>query len=284
MKPDIPAFSIERSRKLWGTCLVALAVHALLLIPFLVSPSNGISLPRGNIEVTIASPDSRDTPDQASFESLADQLGGGSNDALERLKSAELGRDRQSDAIDPTNRQGQDTGQSDQSSAGVLAAQGQQDMTITPGELFLLKNQTLNDLKTGESEQRTLAELDLQTEQLRGLGDSDSEAVATIKSSTAAYINRWRQRIETIGTQRSQQTRLLTGEVELWSSIDQSGALLDYRVIRSSGDPKVDQAAKDILLQSAPFDPFPATMRAQHPSIEIVRIWQFRLGSPTLRP
>lgn len=284
MKANIPSLSIERNHRLWVGCAIALGLHGLLILPFLVSPEGRTGLPQSPVEVTIANPQAQQTPDQASFESLADQLGGGDNDSLQRLTSQELGRETQHDSQADQDQKGQTDETGQESSQGWIATTGNESMLRLPGEIYLTRMASKQDKTAGEEKQNVLADLDLQAEQLRGFGQADRTSVATLKSATAAYINRWRQRIETIGTRKSQATRLLTGSVELWAQIGHKGQLLDYRVLRSSGDPRVDQAAKDILTQSAPFDPFPSAMLASQTTLEIKRVWQFRLGAPTLRP
>jgi protein TonB len=59
------------------------------------------------------------------------------------------------------------------------------------------------------------------------------------------------------------------------------GHLVDAVVSRSSGHVELDQAALNILRLSAPFEPFPAALAAEHDSVRLTYEWQFSDGQWT---
>ncbi|QGG79241.1 TonB family protein [Litorivicinus lipolyticus] len=273
--------SIEHTDKaLWAGLGIAALAHAALIVPFLVDPKPAQSLRWADMAVTIANPSHDQRPDDASFQSITQQLGGGELTTHQRLRSGDIGRDAEPDA-EATDIDGRDRGADRAQSAGVMARAGDAETQTGAGDLWMVYSQAETAAKS-QAEQKVLADYDLLSEQLRGMGDADSQQVATFKSAQAGYINRWRQRIETIGTRRYLQDAGLTGSVEVSATLNARGELMSQHIVHSSGDLAVDKAAREILASASPFDPFPDAMRARLERITITRVWQFRLGGPTL--
>ena len=273
--------SIERTNKaLWAGLGLAMLVHAAMILPFLVDPDPTPTQKRPDVAVTIANPKNNQRPTVAAFQSLTQQRGAGDAAHHQRLRTDDMGRDtRPSEQLD--DAKGADAGADQNQSAGVIARAGDNTVTRTPGDLWMVYANAENAVSGAES-QRLLADYDLISEQLRAMGDAEGQQVATYKSAQAGYINRWRQRIETIGTRRSLTDAGLTGSVEVSATLGHRGQLLSQRILVSSGDARIDQAARDILASASPFDPFPDAMTARSDRITINRVWQFRLGAPTL--
>ncbi len=62
-------------------------------------------------------------------------------------------------------------------------------------------------------------------------------------------------------------------------AINPDGSVNDIRILRSSGQRVLDEAAVRIVQLSAPFQPFPADMRKDVDVLEIIRTWQFQRGN-----
>ena len=56
------------------------------------------------------------------------------------------------------------------------------------------------------------------------------------------------------------------------------GSVQEVRVLKSSGQRILDQAAIDIVRLAAPFAPFPPEIRQDTDILEIIRTWQFEKG------
>jgi protein TonB len=103
-------------------------------------------------------------------------------------------------------------------------------------------------------------------------------SAASHEARDAAYLARWRDRVEQFGTQVYQQKikqSPISGEVRILVSIGPKGQLLDAQIRQSSGQPALDKMALDILRQSAPFEPLPAEIRSDTDVLEIIRTWRF---------
>jgi protein TonB len=59
-------------------------------------------------------------------------------------------------------------------------------------------------------------------------------------------------------------------------AINANGSLKEVRVLQSSGEPILDQAAQNIIRLAEPFPPFSEALLKTTDVLEIVRTWQFR--------
>jgi len=101
---------------------------------------------------------------------------------------------------------------------------------------------------------------------------------AAIGVSWAGYVEDWRKRVEHIGNQNyptEAKAQNLFGSLELLVTIRADGALLDVRLLRSSGSTVLDNAALRIVQLAAPYPPFPARLAAEYGSLQVVRKWTF---------
>jgi protein TonB len=107
-------------------------------------------------------------------------------------------------------------------------------------------------------------------------------SAATQASRDAAYLDAWRKRIEAVGNKNypsAASTDGIYGALRLMVAINPDGSVNDIRILRSSGQRVLDEAAVRIVQLSAPFQPFPADMRKDVDVLEIIRTWQFQRGN-----
>jgi len=110
----------------------------------------------------------------------------------------------------------------------------------------------------------------------------------TRAATLAPYLDGWRRKVERIGTINYPTAARGAGAqaspvVEVGITTD--GTLDRVVIRRSSGNPKLDQAALAILRLSSPFDPFPPELAAQYRVLRFAYEWQFvggRVASGTL--
>lgn len=94
----------------------------------------------------------------------------------------------------------------------------------------------------------------------------------------AEYVEKWRQRIETVGTQNypeEARRRKIFGTLLLTVSIKADGSVEQVEVDRSSGHSMLDNAARRIVDMAGPFPAFPATIRSEYDILSITRQWSF---------
>jgi protein TonB len=95
----------------------------------------------------------------------------------------------------------------------------------------------------------------------------------------ATYMEAWRRKVERIGNlnyPEAAKEQGLYGSLILRVAVRADGSLESIRVLRSSGQPLLDEAAKQIVELAAPFAPFPPDIAAETDVLDITRTWQFQ--------
>jgi protein TonB len=131
----------------------------------------------------------------------------------------------------------------------------------------------------GNSENDKLGVEDDEEHQVRGPARDELLVTPdTRESLVAPYLVAWRTKIERLGTLnypqrawRAPATR--NPDVEVIILAD--GRLETATIKRSSGSPKLDQAALDILKLASPFDPFPKELSDKYRLLRFTYQWEF---------
>ena len=125
--------------------------------------------------------------------------------------------------------------------------------------------------------------------QLRGPEHDELWITPDTRAATLApYLDGWRRKVERIGT--INYPTAARGAGAQASPVVEVGITTDGRldrvvIRRSSGNPKLDQAALAILKLASPFDPFPPELAAQYRVVRFAYEWRFvggRVASGTL--
>lgn len=94
----------------------------------------------------------------------------------------------------------------------------------------------------------------------------------------ARYVEDWRMKIERIGTNlfpEEAKRHKIYGSLQMTVEIRADGSIANVEVNRSSGHKVLDEAAKRIVFQAAPYATFPPELRKQGDIISITRTWSF---------
>ena len=243
-----------------------------------------------SIEVTLAQYRSQIQPDDADFIAQENQTGSGSQDEttvpsspfMSDLNDADINEVRPAPEAQVLNETPEQPNLTALSSINAEQAAAQPRDMPEQEERQALSEQS-------SSEEITLAiaslqaQLDLQqqafTRQPRKYTLSSASAR---KSHEASYLDSWRRRVEAVGNRnypikaRQQQ---VYGNVRMLISLNASGQISQIRIIQSSGESLLDQAAVDIVNLAAPFEPFPEELKAEADILEIVRTFRFYEGN-----
>jgi protein TonB len=104
-------------------------------------------------------------------------------------------------------------------------------------------------------------------------------SVSAKTAEDAAYLLAWTQRVEAVGNRNypvEARRRRMQGDLRVLVALRADGTVAELRVLQSSGNRVLDDAALRIVRLSAPFDPLPGELRARGDVLEIIRTWQFR--------
>ena len=242
------------------------------------------------IEVTLAQYRSQIQPDDADFIAQENQTGSGSQDEatvpsspfLSDLNDADINEVRpapEAQVLNETPEQPKLTTLTSINAEQVIAQQ---------------RNAPEQEEKQALSEQSSSEEISLAIASLQAQLDLQQQAFArqprkytlssasARKSHEASYLDSWRRRIEAVGNinypvqARHQQ---VYGNVRMLIALNASGQISETRIIQSSGESLLDQAAVDIVNLAAPFEPFPEELKAETDILEIVRTFRFHEGN-----
>jgi len=132
--------------------------------------------------------------------------------------------------------------------------------------------------------EESAAALDEVRRALRAQGKNPDEDIITVNARAnqfAAYLTYWRSHIEEVGTLNfpdDVRRAGLSGNPVLEVAINADGSIREIRLVRSSREKLLDQAALRILRMAAPFDPFPEEIRKDYDVLRFVYEWQFLSG------
>ena len=242
------------------------------------------------IEVTLAQYRSQIQPDDADFIAQENQTGSGSQDEatvpsspfLSDLNDADINEVRpapEAQVLNETPEQPKLTTLTSINAEQVIAQQ---------------RNAPEQEEKQALSEQSSSEEISLAIASLQAQLDLQQQAFArqprkytlssasARKSHEASYLDSWRRRVEAVGNinypvQARQQQ--VYGNVRMLIALNTSGQISETRIIQSSGESLLDQAAVDIVNLAAPFEPFPEELKAEADILEIVRTFRFHEGN-----
>ena len=100
----------------------------------------------------------------------------------------------------------------------------------------------------------------------------------TDQDEYSAYMARWRKHVEVVGNRHATdqpELRKQSGAVLLAVSLTADGSVQSVKLLNSSGQNTLDQAAQRIARLAAPYEAFPESIQAKTDVLHITRTWQF---------
>lgn len=102
--------------------------------------------------------------------------------------------------------------------------------------------------------------------------------VSANKYVAAQYLTDWENKVAGIGNRNYPAAATKAGFsatliMEVYINAD--GGINSMRITQSSGNPELDEAAKNIVRMSAPFPPLPSALLKELDVLKITRVWKF---------
>ncbi len=270
------------SSRMRNAVLVAIALHAALLLGVAFKSSDSSTYQAPQIEVTLATRPGTLPPGEAQHIAQANQDGGGAEAELDQITSPnnELSSDgepgpqallRPQEAPSQPRREAITTAAAAQ--RAIASEQPEKEQLPLLG-LSPEVDKLTRELASLEAELDEQSRNYAQMPRVRRL-----TSVAARQSVDAAYLMDWRRRVEAVGNKYYPEASVrygLYGNLRLLVVIRADGSLHDIRVLSSSGYAVLDEAAIKIVRMAAPYAPFPPELRATTDRLEIIRTWQFQ--------
>lgn len=255
------------------------ALHAVLILGLVFYSQNNQSsgyLPA--MDIILLQNSNQQQSDDYDFLAQQHHLGGGTLDELATPSTPFTANNLQSDGMAMEQKQNR-------------APASEQQTTLVISKIYAAHKITKPTEQSLEktSQKKELSELDMEIARLSNKLDQAIEVNAkrprrlqvsatTRASYVANYMLRWVEKVERIGNLNLPVNILqqnLEGKLILEVELNRDGKLYEVKVLRSSGNPVLDNAALHIVNLATPFEPFTAELRQHADHIEIVRTWEF---------
>lgn len=262
LTPEFNSNTVQNNR-LSAAILIAAAVHCLLLLIRFAPPE----APKSNqsIDISLSYSASKQAPKQAKFLGSENQLASSDNTPQPRANP------KPESSASP---------QKPATSSKKIINQPESAAQITKSP------------DSASIENRPLLSADILQQQISQIGEryrvsqpsaQDSKikfanAVSTHKYLAAQYVKDWEDKVERTGNLNYPEAARKRGESQTLTmdvGINPDGSIYSMRIVKSSGNPDLDEAAKRIVKMSAPFAELPAELLKEVNVLVITRVWKF---------
>ncbi len=278
---------VDTGDRLSFTFFIAIVLHGLLLLGI------GFKLPEHKntsqtIEITLATHKAVHEPKDADFLAQHNQEASGTIDEAKQLTTEREAQfaDTQVRDVSPLQQQAASTQKikDQQLLSTIQKADRKTEIKLDPDERTEMEptEGTIEDQSLVSTEIASLqAKLDKQRQEyakrprVRTL-----TSVSTKASFDAKYLHDWSTRIEQVGNRNypvEALNRHITGNLRLSVMINPDGTIYEIKVLQSSGQRILDDAARQIVRLSAPFASFPPEIRKNADRLQIIRTWRFEI-------
>lgn len=286
------AAPIESGDRLSLTLLFATVIHAVLIfgVGFTDENSPGSALPA--LDVILVQSATLETPDKADFLANAAQAGGGTSEEAKRptqVFTSPIPKPDEGIAPMPVRAAAPEPKPAETAPTPVLTQDRSalQVSPVQPREERRQRELPRGDVPIERSMEmaRLASELDRQAQAYAKRPKRKFISANTREYTYANYMAAWVARVERVGNLNypdEARRRKLEGSLVLTVAINKDGSLERIDIIRSSGQPVLDDAATRIVELSAPFTPVPQG-KEEIDILHITRTWQFVAGDVSMR-
>lgn len=278
---------VRPADRLGFTLFLAAALHAALILGLGFSLSEPKQTSK-SLDITLSTFKSEEKPKEADFLAQDNQQGSGTLEHKASPKTNEQApfQDTQVRKVNPASAPPPNRS-NESPKAAVSTRAPQPEKTLVKSEKTKPQPQTppapVYDSSQLSSEIASLeAELAQQVEQYaKRPRVSRQNSAATMRDISAWYRDEWRKKVERIGNLNypdEARRQRIYGSLRLLVVVDRNGAVQELRVLESSGQAVLDEAAMRIVRLAAPFAPFTGELAKTFDQVEIIRTWRFERG------
>ena len=262
---------------------VSVSIHLFLILAVgakLFDPKNFMP-PHNAMDVVLVNAKSANKPTKADALAQANLDGGGNTDEKRRAKTP-------LPAVDQTAAKNEKMAEQRvkqlEQEMKTLMTQAKSSAKILQGEVSQQPSGAPKPLSSVELLQQSMeiqrleAELAKEQEAYQQRPKRKFVGGRTTEYRFAQFVDNWRLKIERVGNLNYPEEAKragLQGQLQLTVAIKANGEVEDIKVERSSGSKTLDQAAKRIVMLSAPFDRFPDNIKRDTDVLHITRTWIF---------
>jgi len=285
----VPAAMLSNKDSLAIALVVAVIVHLALVLGMNFTAHEPESINK-SIDITLITTPAKKAPEKADFLAQENQLGVG-----EKTKKPEPPAQQPSTQADNQVKQTKKTVPEEskpKAEKKIMTQQKAEKKVVTASKPEPV-NQPENRPQqiTAESLQQQIAQLGAEFRQSQPSGEQSRiisiDSVNAHQFMAAQYMTDWINKVTRIGKLNYPEAaakKNFSEPLSMSVGINADGSIYSIRINRSSGNPELDEAAKNIVRMSAPFAPLPLELRKELDVLVITRVWKFSDESGLVSP
>ncbi len=123
-----------------------------------------------------------------------------------------------------------------------------------------------------EVKERPRLSLESVQQQISQIGSHINQQQVSLRDK---YINEFGVKVKRIGQTIYDRGTLPAGILETKIEINAEGTLIDFKITRSSGSVKLDEAVENMIRSSAPYSDLPFQLLNESNTLKFTRVWEF---------
>ena len=280
------ARNVTSRDRLGFTLFIAAVLHALLILGITFDLPTPSELTK-SLEITLATQRADEAPEEADYLAQINQQGSGTLEEKAAPSTTEEADFQDSEIHEVTPQQQVTAPPPEQEQQKVITTSAPKVDQVTAAP------------PTAEPEPAPTAELSFNMSDLsREIASLEAQlaeerqayarrprilrlnAASTMADKGAFYKDAWRRKVEQVGNLNypvEARANRIYGSLRLMVQINRDGSLRDVRILESSGEKILDDAAIRIVRLAAPFMPFTGEL-LDVDVLEIIRTWRFEPG------
>lgn len=276
-----PPPSLSNNDSLLITLFLAAVVHIVLILGISFNMPKPEKVHR-SIDIVLVNAPAKKAPKEAKFLAQENQIGAG-----EETKKPEPPKQQL-----PSPSQGESEAKPVAKKVAEVESKPKVEKKVVVQKVAEKKVVATDKPEEGEQEPRPRLSAESLQQQIAQLGaeirqkqeSADNAGIKFINQLSAhkavgmQYMKDWENKVERTGNlnypavaAKKNFSATLTMDV----GISADGSIYSMRINRSSGNPALDEAAKNIVKMSAPFPPLPAEVLKETKVLVIPRVWKF---------
>lgn len=272
--------SLSSGDSLLVALFVAAIVHVVLVLGINFTAPQAGKINR-SIDITLVNTPAKKVPEQTKFLAQENQIGAG--DQARKPKPPKQQLPSQSNKqIRQINKKIAPEETKPKAAPKLITRQKSEKKIVVANKPAVVSQPKKLPQITAESLQQQIAQLGTEIRQNRLSEDKTKikfvDSVSAHKYLAAQYIKDWENKVERMGNLNYPEVaakKNFSGTLTMDVGIKADGNIYSIRINRSSGNPALDEAAKNIVRMSAPFAPLPLDLRKELDVLVITRIWKF---------
>lgn len=285
--PELDSFSLSHSDSLLAALFIAGVVHVLILLGINFRAPQPPKVNR-SMEITLSHAPLKKPPKQAKYLAAEHQLGAGDDTRKpEPLRENLPTPEREAEPVKKIVREAAAAPKKPVAEKILTQPRAPVKVAVPPIEKPEQPEQPVEVAEdkpklSAEALQQQIAQLG---ERIRSSQQSSQDtkikfvnSVSTHKYLAAQYVKDWEDKVERTGNLNYPEAAKKKGESQTLTmdvGINADGSIYSMRIVKSSGNSALDEAAKRIVKMSAPFAELPADLLQEVNVLVITRVWKF---------